>query len=204
MSMYENHLTRWKGLRKTIWWKSIWSDSTIPDEKGPAYNFCSRSRSHFELATVQTLMEKNESTVRQCPPFFNQALTRIHCGNLICWRAIWLTGKAEIVVQEASEFASKTCWIKNLVQEFSKKHCFSKLKISALFLNSTVFQGQIFMKFCGFCQFLKEIIPKNFQIDFFCVFPLTLMWWKMHNKAYHEIWKCMIIEMALFLPLSMN
>ena len=42
------------------------------------------SRSHFELATVQTLMEKNESTVRQCPPFFNQALTRIHCGNLIC------------------------------------------------------------------------------------------------------------------------
>ena len=97
--MYENRLTRWKGLRKTIWWKSIWSDSTIPDEKGPAYNFCSRSRSHFELATVQTLMEKNESTVRQCPPFFNQALTRIHCGNLICWRAIWLTGVAELVVQ---------------------------------------------------------------------------------------------------------
>ena len=66
-------------------------------KKGP--NFCSRSRSHFELATVQTLMEKNESTVRQCPPFFNQALTRIHCGNLICWRAIWLTGVSELVVQ---------------------------------------------------------------------------------------------------------
>ena len=44
-------------------------------------------------------MEKNESTVRQCPPFFNQALTRIHCGNLICWRAIWLPGVAELVVQ---------------------------------------------------------------------------------------------------------
>ena len=70
----------------------------------------------------------------------------------------------------------------SLTTRFSKKHGFSKLKISAMFLNSTVF-GKTFNRFCDFfvtfCEFSyerNEIIPNYFQIDFlFCLFPLRLI-----------------------------
>ena len=126
-------------------------------------NFCSRSRSPFELATVQTLMEKNESTVRQCPPFFNQALTRIHCGNLICWRAIWLTGVAELGLKGTPpDIASytKSCSCKRPCFSSTLKYWIKEHACLSIFNNLPhllAFFSPARLSFFGFCPFCSLI-----------------------------------------------
>ena len=69
-----------------------------------------------------------------------------------------------------------------LVQALLRLHGISKLKITAMFLNSTVFSKTInrfcdfFVTFCEFSYQRNEIITNYFQIDFlFCLFPLRLI-----------------------------